>query len=136
MPSKNQYNDFMRMFSEFKAPTMDMNSLFSTQRRNIEAFSSAGQTMVEGVQAASRRQTEVMKDCVEGCIRVTKDMMTTPSPETNTAKQVDFARSMYETMVQNSREICETVYKSCFEAYELLNKRAAESMEEMARVAR
>lgn len=133
---KNQYTDFTRMFSDFRTPVVDLNGLFSVQRRNIEALSSANQVIVEGAQALSRRQTEVMKDCVEGCIRVTKDMMTSQSPESNTAKQVDFVRNMVESAVHNSREMCETLYKSCFEAYELLNKRASQSMDEMARAAR
>ncbi len=134
--AKNQYGDFMKMFSDFRAPMIDMNSMLSSQRRTIEVMSTAGQTVVEGVQAASRRQTEVMKDCVEGYISVTKDMMTSKSPETNTARQADFARNMYESMVTGSRELCETVYKSCFEACEMINKRAAESMQEMTRVAK
>lgn len=133
---KQQYNDFMKAFSDFRMPTMDMNSLMSVGRRNIEAFSTANQVMVEGAQAVSRRQTEVMRDCVEGCIRVTKDVLTSPSPESNTAKQADFARNMMENIAHTSREICETMYKSCYEAFELLNRRTSESVEELAKVAR
>lgn len=133
---KQQYNDFMKAFSDFRAPTLDINSLMSVGRRNIEAFSTANQVMVEGAQAVSRRQTEVMRDCVEGCIRVTKDVLTSPSPESNTAKQADFARNMMENMALTSREICETIYKSCYEAFELLNRRTSESVEELAKVAR
>ncbi|NBO18185.1 MAG: phasin family protein [Proteobacteria bacterium] len=125
----NYSNAFADMFKN----TMDFNQLFSTQRRNIEALSAANQVVVEGAQAITRRQAEVIRSNVEDVLKASKDMMTTGTPETNLTKQADFAKSMFETALGNLREITEMVTKSSFEAFDVLNKRATETLEELTK---
>lgn len=126
--------NYNNAFSEMFKNTLDFNQLFSTQRRNIEALSAANQVVVEGVQAISRRQAEVMRNNVEDTLKASKDLMTSGTPETNLSKQADFAKSFFETSLQNLREITEMATKSGFEAFDVLNRRAAETLEEMSKV--
>ncbi len=120
-------------FNDFFKGAFDFNQIFSTQRRNIEAISAANQVFVEGAQAVSRVQAEAVRNGVENVLKASKDIMSGGSPETGLAKQADFAKSIFETTLSNLREITETVTKSGFEAFEVLNKRAAESMEEISK---
>ena len=76
-----------------------------------------------------------MRGDVEQALKASKDMLTNGSPEGNAAKQADFARSALENTVNNLREVSEMVTKSSFEAFDVLNKRAAESLEEISSVA-
>lgn len=119
-------------FNDMFKNMVDFNQLFSTQRRNIEALSAANQAVVEGAQAVSRRQAEVIRDSVESTLKASKDMMTGGSPETSMSKQADFARSFFESTLSNLREMSEMITKSSFEAFDVLNRRAAESMEEIS----
>ncbi len=135
-PSSNKYNDYFKNFGNFENPVVDLNSLMSLQRRNFEALSAANQALVEGVQAVSRRNGEVARESVEGFLKATKDIMTGKSPENNTAKQADYVRSSYESAVSNAREISEMLSKSCFEAFDVLNKRASESVSELSKAAK
>lgn len=143
---QNQYADMMKMFSQFKMPEMgkmpqmpqmpnfDMSGLSNLGRRNMEAFSAANQAMSEGMQAVGRRQAELARSSVEKLLKTTKDMLVNGSPEINTAKQAELAKTMVEQSMSNLREVSELVAKSGFEAFDVLNKRAAESFSEISKL--
>lgn len=141
MAQAQPFNEFFKAFGDFKMPTdfkmpsVDFNDLFTSQRRNIEAISSASQAMTEGAQAISRRHAEVVRSNVEQCLKASKELMTSGSPEASAAKQADFARDMFENMLSNLREVSEMATKSCFEAFDVINRRVAESMEEVGKAA-
>lgn len=120
-------------FADLFKNSFDFNQLFSTQRRNIEAFSAANQAFVEGVQAVSRRQAEVIRENVEDVLKASKDLMTSGTPETNLTKQGELAKTIFENTLANLREVTEMVTKSGFEAFDVLNKRAAETLEEISK---
>jgi phasin family protein len=119
-------------FADLFKNAFDFNQLVATQRRNIEALSEANQVVVEGAQAISRRQAEVIRTNVEDALKASKALLTSGTPETNLTKQADFAKSMFETTLSNLREVTEMVTKSGFEAFDVLNKRAAETLEEIS----
>lgn len=135
MINANSYTDFFKVFGEFKAPNFDFNGLFATQRRNIEALTAIGQIAAESVQEVSRRQAEAVRSGVEGYLKASKDALTGGSPEATAAKQADYARGTFESAINHMREVSEMVTKSSFEAFDVLNKRAAESLEEFSSVA-
>lgn len=126
----NPFADVFKAFGEFKAPTVDYNSLFAVQRRNIEAVTAANQVAAEGVRAVSRRGAEITRSNVEQVLTAAREMMTSNSPEVNTAKQAELARNLFEASLSNMREVYELATKSSFEVFDVLNKRAAESVEE------
>ncbi len=115
---------------------MDMNKFFAMQRRNMEAFTAANQMMIESAQAISKRQTEMVRDTVEQFLKTSKELMNSKSPETNTTRQTEYAKSMYENAVSGAREISEMAKKSSMEAFDMLNRRAAESVEEISSFAK
>lgn len=138
---QNPFADMMKNFSQMQAPTMpqmpslDVNHMMNVGRRNAEACSAAGQAMAESVQAISRRQAELARAHVEKFLKTTKDMLVNGSPEINTTKQVEFAKTMFESSLNNMREVGELVTKSGFEVFDVLNRRASESIEEMTQQA-
>ena len=120
-------------FGELFKNSFDFNQMFSTSRRNIEAFSAANQVVAENAQAISRRQAEIARENIENSLKASKDMMSGGSPEANMAKNAEVARSFFEDTLANMREMVEMATKSGFEAFDILNKRAAESLEEMTK---
>lgn len=138
MATKNPFADYMKMdymnmkpWADFKSPNLDVNQMFSIGRRNAEALSTAGTVMAESVQLLSRQQAESVRSNVERVLKTAKDMMVSGSPEINTTKQAELARTLFETSVNHFREMSETVTKSLFEASDVISKRAAESIEEI-----
>jgi phasin family protein len=142
MANQNPMADMMKMFSEFKPsmptmamPSVDVNQFMNVGRRNAEAFSAASQAVAESCQAISRRQAELARAQVEKLLKTTKDMLVNGSPEINTTKQVDLAKNMFESNLNNLREVGELATKSMFEAFDICNRRASESIEEMTSAA-
>lgn len=137
MAYQNPFADMMKNFSEYKAPNMaaipklDVTQIMSVSRRNAEACSAAGQAVAESCQAIARRQAELARAQVEKLLKTTKDMLVNGSPEINTTKQVELAKTMFESSLNNLREVGELATKSCFEAFDVLNRRASQSIEEM-----
>ena len=126
------FADAMKQFSDIKPAQFDVSRAMDFSRRNVEAFSAANQTVAEGVQALARRQAEIARDQVEAMLQTSRDMLTSSSPEANTKRQAELARDVFETSLNSMRELSELATKSSFEAFDLLNRRAAESMDEMS----
>ncbi len=68
-------------------------------------------------------------------LKTSKDVFSGKPPEVNLAKQTELAKSIFENAVSNLREMTEMVTKCSFEAFEVLNKRASETMNEVSKTA-
>jgi phasin family protein len=123
---------YNQAFTDMFKNTMDFSQIFSTGRRNMEALSSANQVVVESTQAIARRQAEVARANIDNALKVSKDLMTSGTPENAINKQSDLMKAFFENTLTNLREVSELVTKSSFEAFDVLNRRAAESLEEMS----
>ena len=53
--------EVQNLLQQYKLPGLDMEALAATQKKNIEALTTANRTAVEGLQALARRQTEVLQ---------------------------------------------------------------------------
>lgn len=124
-----QYN---QAFADMFKNSVDFNQIFSTGRRNMEAISAANQVVVESAQTIARRQAEVARANIDNALKVSKDMMTSGTPETSISKQSDLMKAFFENTLNNLREVSELVTKSSFEAFDVLNRRTAESLEEIS----
>lgn len=124
---------YTQAFSELFKNTLDVNQLFSTGRRNMEAANEATQVVVESAQTISRRQAEVARANIDNAIKVSKELLTTTTPETAISKQSDLMKAFFENTLANLREVSELVTKSSFEAFDVLNRRTAESLEEISK---
>lgn len=136
MNQKNPFADYMKSFGEFKSPAMDMNAIMNIGRRNAEAFSAATSVLAGSMQSASQRQAENVRGHVEQVLKAAKDMMVGGSPEINTAKQAELAKKLFESSMKNFRQTSEIITKSMFEASDVLNRRASESLDEMNRASK
>lgn len=133
MASNYNFSDFFKnnTFNEMFKNPFDFNQLLSTQRRNIEVLSELTQASVEGMQEISRRQAEMARANVENVLKVSKDVMTSGSPEASIGQQTELAKAVFENSLSNLRETSETFIKSGFEAFDVINRRVSESIEEI-----
>ncbi len=130
------FGDFYKFFGDFKAPnfpSVDYNSYFSIYRRNIEAISAANQAVSEGFQAVARRQVELVKNQIEELLSSSREIMTNSNPEAQTAKQLQLAKRMTEKAFTHVRELAEMASKSNIEAFDIVNKRVVQGIEEVGK---
>ena len=125
------FADMFKAFGDFTPPAFDFNSLFAAQRRNMEALSAANQIVTENAQALSRQQAESLRENVEAFLQTSRDILTSSSPEDNTSRQAEFTRAAFDASLSNLRDTLDSMTKSQFEAFELLQQRAAENFEEI-----
>ncbi len=110
----------------------DIEAAVSSQRKNIEALSQANQLAVEGAQALMRRQVEITRQAVEDFSAMFCDFVQpNGSPEDRFAKQAEYSKHAIEKSLSNAKELTELVTKVNTEAFDVINKRVAESLNEV-----
>jgi phasin family protein len=123
--------DITKYMGDFKVPGVDVESLVSSQRRNIEALTQANRLAYDGLQAVLKRQAEILRQTMDEVSQVTKDIAEPGSPQDKAAKQTDLAKDAFERSLSNMRELAEMIAKANNEAFDLLNKRFTQNLDEM-----
>jgi phasin family protein len=115
--------DMTKMFSDLKMPGLDTAALAQAQQKNIEALTAANKRAYEGYQALAKRQMEIFQEAIADATTTLKGN-TGAMPDPNTAK------AAVEKTVANLRELAEMLSKTNSEAFELINQRMNENLEE------
>ncbi|MGE5518213.1 MAG: phasin family protein [Bacteroidota bacterium] len=123
--------DMTKYLGDFKVPGMDIDSLVTSQRKNIEALTQANKLAFEGVQAVVKRQAEILRQTVDEIAQVTKDIAEPGNPQDKAAKQTEIAKDAFERSLSNMRELSEMIAKANSEAFDLLNKRFTQNLDEV-----
>ena len=133
--AKMMNGDLPKLMQDFKFPGLNFEHAMAMQRKNMEALTSANQLAAEGFQTVAKRQAEIIKESIEDFTSALKDLMAAGSPENNAAKQADVAKRTFERTIANMRELAELAAKSNAEAFEVINKRMVESIDELKEMA-
>ena len=123
--------DISKYLGDFKVPGVDVDTLVTSQRKNIEALTQANKLAYDGLQAVVKRQVEIIRQTVDEVAQVTKDIAEPGTPQDKAAKQAELAKDAFERTLSNMRELSEMVAKANNEAFELLNKRFTQNLEEI-----
>lgn len=126
--------DVTRMVGEFRMPGVDTEALLAAQRRNIEALTKANQLAAEGVQAVMKRQAEILRQSMEEASRMMGEIAKAGGPERQAVKQAEVAKTAFETAISNMKEIADLMTRANQDTFAVINKRVAESMEEVRAV--
>lgn len=126
--------DMSKLASEFKMNGLngvDVQAVVSAQKRNVEALTAANQLAAEGFQALAKRQTEIMRQTVEATTAAMRDLIGQGSPEEKAARQTEFAQEAFQRAINHSRELAEMMQRAQGEAFDVINRRVTESLEEL-----
>jgi phasin family protein len=123
--------DFAKAFSGFTLPGFDVEAMMASQRKTIEALTQANQLAAEGVQAVAKRQAEIAKEAIDEASTLLRDIMQPGAPEDHVAKNADLLKQTFEKNLAHARELTLTLAKAQTEAFDVITKRVAESLEEI-----
>jgi phasin family protein len=129
--TKMMNGDLAKSLQDIKFPSLNFEHAMAMQRKNMEALTVANQLAAEGFQTVAKRQAEIIKETIEDFTSALKGMMSAGSPEANAAKHADMAKRTFERTIANMRELAELAAKSNAEAFEVINKRMVESIDEL-----
>jgi phasin family protein len=133
----SSFNSFAKLFPVpgfTKLPGFDVTTVLDIQRRNVEALSTANQTIAQGLQTVVRRQGEIARQSV----KQVQDLLSVKptSVEETLVKQIDVAKTSYEKTVADARELGDLVVKVGSEAVDILSRRVVASLDEVKAAAR
>lgn len=139
MARPNPFGDFdftkmmdpSKLMGDFKVPGVDVNAVVASQRRNLEALGEANKLALEGMQAVAKRQTEIFRQVMEEASQAMREIMTAGSPEDKAGRQAELVKDAFTRAIANMRELAEMVAKSQGEAFDVINKRVSESLDEL-----
>ena len=123
--------DVTKLLGDFKVPGLDVETLVASQRKNIEALTQANKLAFEGVQAVFKRQVEILRQTLEESAVVAKELVEPGTPQDKAIRQTELAKDAFERSLSNARELSEIIAKSNAEAFELLNKRFTQVLDEV-----
>jgi phasin family protein len=123
--------DVNKLFGDFRVPSLDVEAVVASQRKNIEALTQANQLAVEGVQAVARRQVEIARQTIEEFSAMVQGFTQAGTPEERLAKQAELTKGALERGLSNARELTELVTKANTEAFNVINKRVTEGLDEI-----
>jgi phasin family protein len=130
--------------SEFVAPNRANNGLrfsgpevervFASQRRNVEAMMQANRLALDGVQAVWRRQLDFIQEAVEGLTTLVGNFPPPPGPfNEKFAKHAEYSKQAFERNLANARELTELATEATSNAMNIINQRFCEGLGEVGR---
>jgi phasin family protein len=128
-------DQFRKVFSGIQFPGVDLEAVIDAQRKNMEALTAANKAAFEGAWDLMQREMEMSRESVDSAAAIIDDMKAAPSAKDLPAKQTELLKKAVEKAVANMRELAEMAAKSNKEAFEIVQGRASESLEEIKKLA-
>ena len=130
---KNPFTDFdfTKIAGEFKLPTVNVETIVETARKNFALMTTANTAAVETMKTIAQRQGDMVRAAMEDFSKHGSEVLAAATVEEKAIKQIDFVKKSYETAIANSKELAGLYSKSQTEAFEALTQRVAELTEEV-----
>ena len=123
--------DVTKFMSTMKIPSYNFQALATSQRKNFEALAAANKMALEGMQEIARRQSEIVSQGVEDISGAVSGLLSATTLEDRTVKNAEFAKTLYQKALANFWDLGEMVTKSNSRTFGVLNKRVADSLDEV-----
>ena len=123
--------DFTKYLADLKFPNLDIEAYIAAQRKNIEALSQANRLAYDGLQAVAKRQIEIVRQSLDQATAAAREVAEPGTPQDKAAKQAELAKTSFERALANLRELGELVTKANTEAFDLLQSRFTQSLDEV-----
>ena len=130
---KNPFTDFdfTKIAGEFKLPTVNVETIVETARKNFALMTTANTAAVETMKTIAQRQGDMVRAAMEDFSKHGSEVLAAATVEEKAIKQIDFVKKSYETAIANSKELADLYSKSQAEAFHALSQRVSELTEEV-----
>jgi phasin family protein len=126
----SKYMDMSKMMGEFKMPSVNMDAVMTSHRKNVEACASMAQAMCETMQAVARRQAEWIRQYCEECSSMMNAVMAAETPEEKVIRHAEISKAAVDKCLAQAREIADTVGRANSQAMEAVSHRMSEGLDE------
>jgi phasin family protein len=128
-------DEFSKRLRQYNLPGVDMDALVASEKKNLEALTTANRAAFEGIQAVAKRQAEILQETMNETSKAVDALAKAGSPLDVTAKQAELTKEAFERALANMRELAEMVSKANQEATNAINARISATLEEIKEIA-
>lgn len=121
-------------FPKFDLPALKgvaPEALVTTQRRNVEAMTSASQILADGVRTLGQRQAEIMQARMSDFAKKSETMLKVDGGKPNVTAGIEAMKEAYEQAIADSRELVEIMTKAQTDAFQVMNRCVIANLEDM-----
>ena len=112
----------------------EIETMFASQRKNVEAMMQANRLALDGVQAVWRRQLDFIQEAVDGLITLVGDLAPPSGPlNEKLVRHAEYSKQAFERNLANARELAGLTTKATSEAMNIINQRFREGLGEVRR---
>ena len=120
-----------KAIKQFNLPGVDVESLVASQKKNVEAVTSANQAAFQGLQAVAKRQAEILQEVMKEASTAVASLSKAGSPPDIVAKSTELAKGAFEHALANMKQLAELVTKASEEVTKTINTRISASLDEI-----
>jgi phasin family protein len=114
----------------FSGPEVE--TIFASQRKNVEAIMQANRLAFDGVQAVWRRQLDFVQQAVEGLTAHVGDLAPPFRPlNEKLAKHAEYSKQAFEKNLANACGLTEIASKVATDATNIINQRFCDGLDEL-----
>ena len=123
--------DMSKFMTGLKIPSVNFQAITASQQKNFEAIVAANKMAFEGVQEIARRQSEMVNSSVEDISDAVTSLLSATSLQDRAVKTAEFAKLVFQNALANVWDFGDLVTKSNSRTFGVLNKRVADSLDEV-----
>lgn len=127
--------EFSNAMKQFRLPGVNIESVVESQKKNLEALTSANRVAFEGMQAVAKRQAEILQETMNEASKAVDSVAKAGSPPEMAAKQLEIAKQAFDKAISNMRELAEMVAKANEAAANTVNGRISATLDEIKELA-
>ena len=127
--------EFSNAMKQYRLPGVNIEAVVESQKKNLEALTSANRVAFEGLQAVAKRQAEILQETMNEASKAVDSVSKAGSPPEMAAKQLEIAKQAFDKAIGNMRELAEMVAKANEAAASTVNTRISATLEEIKELA-
>ncbi len=127
------FPDVTKLLEQLKVPGIDMQAIVDARRKDVEALTQANQMAYESMQALARREAEILQQTMSEW-QAAMTAMAGKNPAEMASKGTELATQAFGKALANMRELAEMASRSQAQAYDILNRRFQENLEELRKM--
>ncbi len=120
-----------KTFGEYQLPGVNVTALLESNRKNVEALGAANKRVLDNAQTVMVRQGEILRQALEEASAALKALSGAGTPQDVITKQGELFRHVFLRTLDNMREVADMTAKSSTEAFETVNERVQDSVEDI-----
>jgi phasin family protein len=128
--------DATKVFGEFGLSAVNLEAIIASQRKQLEAWARANQLAIESARAVTQHQTGIMQQIFVEAPALFQQWTQPSAPQDRLDKNFEVAQRTFEKGVANTRAFTEWVIKANADAFGVIAKSLADSLEELRNYAR